>query len=343
MNAHLQPSGSAYFLAAETRKPERQTVARVIGLVLAAMLGAASAVSAGELIPAIGTDVWLVAPEGFEPVVAPAEGFALNNEAGGVVIVSQAMARGPVQFDLDELAADPAKLEQMGVMFANGKAEIISAGANRFLLIGGDIPAGAGASGNVWLATAGEEPVVTFTFAQIDLGDAPALDRAVIEQVLASVVVSPSGETDAGINLGGLSLPAIAPFSFKELTDFGFARLRTSADSTAKGLPRVTLFFAQPDKELLTLDQIANKWLGAGDDASLVASAEVELVGVPALRQEWTAKVGDTQSKSVGYVAVVGGQRLVLALDGAPDRITAEIISKFDQIAGALAPGEKPE
>ena len=30
MNAHLQPSGSAYFLAAETQKPERHTLSVLV-------------------------------------------------------------------------------------------------------------------------------------------------------------------------------------------------------------------------------------------------------------------------------------------------------------------------
>lgn len=316
------------------------------GLIVAAGMALASAGAAGELIPAVGTDAWFAPPAGFIPVERPADGFTVANDAGGVISVTQAFPGSPVQVNFEELAADPQKLTEMAARLPDGTAELITGGATTFLVVSAEVPPEAGKTGRIWYATNGGEAALTLTFVQLDTGPArPAIDKTLINEVLASVVVDRPNATDAAIAVRGLRLPIVAPFSFAETSEVGMARLYTVADRDPAGdrRPSVLLLLPSADRESMSLEQIGARWLGSGEAPKLVSSREAVLLGRPALRQEWTATVLDKPRNTTGYVTVFGGQRVVLAVAGAPELMTPEITSKIDEIAGALTPGDKPE
>lgn len=315
-----------------------------LGAVLFAVLSAGQLAVARELTAAVGTDAWLVPPDGFEPAPQAADKFTFaNSGAAAVISVSQGFPLSPVHFDLDKLAADPDKLSQMAGVFPRGKAEIVEAGENRFLLISGDMPAGTGLSGRVWTATPGQPPVVTFTFVQLEVtGVQPVLDDERVEEVLASVVVSRPSAVAAGLYVGGLHVPAMSPFVFPELTDVGSGRLHSvDGDHDARaGSPRISLLYAYADPEVLGLEQLGAKWLGLAPGSMLTSSTAADFLDVPALRQEWASAGKSGPSKTVGYVAFVGGQGVVLFATGQENRMTDEIVGTFDKIAAAVRPGK---
>jgi hypothetical protein len=136
----------------------------------------------------------------------------------------------------------------------------------------------------------------------------------------------------------GLFVPLKAPFADVDVG--GVVESATLSLSEEKGRdrgkPHLDVFF--PDRAKYAgngIEQLAAELLEI-DFARGGTTAAAMLAGVPAVRQQGEYLDGSTYRTAVGYVALFGGQPVVLVARGPTDTITDDIIAAVDQIAAGL-------
>jgi hypothetical protein len=317
-------------------------VAPLLLVLLAATASApalAQSAPAGDLAPIVGSQVWLVPPEGFETEVepSPTPGF-LNRARGAAISASWTPFGFSSEGDFDLVFTNPDVLAERTPAIPGATSYAVETGGRRFIVLGMEFPPEVGHAGRMW-SVAVEGHKLQLNFAQFDLpGVAPVFDRAAIDRVLASVEISPDSVTDDGVQVGSLYVPALPPFTFAEVNPVGGATLWTSKGNGPHA-PSIRLLFPKFDPDAPTLESLALR--GPNDAAILTGSDRVTLAGVPAFRQHWSFNGGDGQPRSsVRLFAVMGGQLVLVYVNGLTADLTPAVIEAFDAIAAAIRVAE---
>jgi hypothetical protein len=302
-----------------------------------ALMALASSAVAGELTPLVGTDAWIEVPPGFTIGHGVRSNFVLYNEDGTAgVTASQSHMPNSARDEIFKAPLTAEQLPMFGQFLPGGMADIRIVNGKQWLIVAAKMPNG---PGQMWLVIPAWQPSITMSVLALDSGGDPnAAGAKLVDGVLRSFAVSRPQITTDGIDFGGLHLPAVAPFTFGQISETGMARLYTIAPDQAPDGPKtyINLQFVAGNAEASTLEQIGDRWLKYFDDSKVESSEERSILGEPALRQTWSGTSNGKPQTVLGYIGSYGGQPFIVSAIIPSEQATPDLVAAFDQIATSI-------